>query len=95
MHWDRLGYVYFRDRTGDTYRWKGENVSTTEVEKVFYSNPEIRQWIDDVTVYGIRVPRKYLQFLMSIVNKINFQTPKVVLEWLQLLKTKTLQTRIR
>lgn len=58
LHWDRLGYVYFRDRTGDTYRWKGENVSTTEVEKVFYSNPEIRQCIDDVTVYGIKVPRE-------------------------------------
>lgn len=61
LHWDRLGYVYFRDRTGDTYRWKGENVSTTEVEKVFYSNPEIRQYIDDVTVYGVKVPRKKMK----------------------------------
>jgi solute carrier family 27 fatty acid transporter 1/4 len=62
LHWDRLGYVYFRDRTGDTYRWKGENVSTTEVERVFYSNPEIRKWIDDVTVFGVRVPRKLFCF---------------------------------
>ncbi|KAI6171451.1 Long-chain fatty acid transport protein 4 [Aphelenchoides bicaudatus] len=69
LHWDRLGYVYFRDRTGDTYRWKGENVSTTEVEKVFYSNPEIRQWIDDVTVYGIRVPHTEGRAGMAAVAK--------------------------
>jgi solute carrier family 27 fatty acid transporter 1/4 len=49
---DEEGYVYFCDRTGDTFRWKGENVSTFEVESVMSKQLENR----DVIVYGVEVP---------------------------------------
>ena len=48
---DAEGYFYFVDRVGDTYRWKGENVSTTEVANMICRFPGIR----DVTVYGVHV----------------------------------------
>jgi fatty-acyl-CoA synthase len=52
MRKDRAGFFYFVDRIGDTYRWKGENVSTIEVEEVVSSHPEIAEAV----VYGVAVP---------------------------------------
>jgi len=49
---DDLGFVYFLDRGGDTFRWKAENVSTLEVEARFTPIVGFR----DVAVYGVEIP---------------------------------------
>ncbi|XP_063871974.1 long-chain fatty acid transport protein 1-like [Scylla paramamosain] len=49
---DELGYMYFKDRTGDTFRWRGENVSSTEVEGVVSKMAGNK----DAVVYGVEVP---------------------------------------
>jgi fatty-acyl-CoA synthase len=51
MRQDRDGYFYFVDRVGDTYRWKGENVSTGEVEQALAGLPGVKE----VSVYGVKV----------------------------------------
>jgi fatty-acyl-CoA synthase len=52
MRKDALGYFYFVDRIGDTFRWKGENVSTSEVGETLTTFPGVRE----ANVYGVHVP---------------------------------------
>ncbi len=52
LRYDEDGYFYFVDRIGDTYRWKGENVSTAEVAEVISRAPGVLE----ATVCGVRVP---------------------------------------
>ena len=52
MRRDANGYFYFIDRIGDTFRWKGENVSTTEVEEVLGQFDGVLE----ANVYGVQVP---------------------------------------
>ncbi|XP_017695094.1 PREDICTED: bile acyl-CoA synthetase [Lepidothrix coronata] len=49
---DHQGFLYFQDRVGDTFRWKGENVATTEVEATLAAVG----FIQEVNVYGVAVP---------------------------------------
>jgi fatty-acyl-CoA synthase len=52
MRQDEEGYFYFVDRIGDTFRWKGENVSTGEVSERLSEIPGVKE----VIVYGVAVP---------------------------------------
>jgi fatty-acyl-CoA synthase len=52
MRKDAQGYFYFVDRLGDTFRWKGENVATSEVAEAISAFPSIA----DANVYGVAVP---------------------------------------
>ena len=52
MKRDREEFFYFVDRIGDTFRWKGENVATSEVAGALSSFPGVKE----ANVYGVTVP---------------------------------------
>jgi len=51
MSRDKEGYIYFHDRIGDTFRWKGENVATNEVAEIFCQYPGV----ETANIYGVAI----------------------------------------
>ncbi len=49
---DANGFFKFVDRLGDSYRWKGENVATLEVEEAILASG----WVQEAVVYGVSIP---------------------------------------
>jgi len=49
-----IGFAHYQfvDRVGDTFRWKSENVSTTEVEEIITTMDQVKE----CTVYGVEIP---------------------------------------
>ena len=52
MRLDESGYFHFVDRVGDTFRWKGENVATSEVNEAVVDCPGVVE----ATTYGVEIP---------------------------------------
>jgi fatty-acyl-CoA synthase len=52
MRKDHSNFYYFIDRIGDTFRWKGENIATSEVAAAITAFPGIA----DANVYGVAIP---------------------------------------
>ncbi|MCJ1399675.1 hypothetical protein MMC11_002877 [Xylographa trunciseda] len=84
---DHEGRMYFCDRIGDTFRWKAENVSTSEVADVLGTHPAVT----DHNVYGVELPghdgragccatvldrEADSQLLESIAGHVHRQLPK-------------------
>ena len=63
-------HAQFVDRLGDTFRWKGENVSTTEVENIVSEYPKIAEAV----VYGVEIPETNGRAGMAAITLLDSMT---------------------
>jgi fatty-acyl-CoA synthase len=64
MRRDTQGFFFFIDRLGDTFRWRGENVSTTEVAEALASV----RGVTEAVVYGVAVPHTEGRAGMAVIT---------------------------
>lgn len=62
-----MRHIAFVDRLGDTFRWKGENVATTQVENALNAYGEI----EEAVVYGVEVPHSDGRAGMAAITPVN------------------------
>lgn len=62
-------HAQFVDRLGDTFRWKGENVSTTEVENMVCEYEKIAEAV----VYGVEIPNTNGRAGMAAITLVDGQ----------------------
>jgi solute carrier family 27 (fatty acid transporter), member 1/4 len=73
---DQYGWIYFVDRIGDTFRWRGENVSCTEVENIISSHLDSLE----VCVYGVEVKGQEGRAGMVAISKLDVDVNKLGLD---------------
>ena len=70
---DDEGWLYFCDRLGDTYRWRGENISSVEIEDIISSKLESAQ----VIIFGVEIPGQEGKAGMAVIIKQNINIEKL------------------
>lgn len=76
LRMDEDGLLYFVDRLGDTFRWKSENVSATEVENEILSTKTVKQAV----VVGVRVPNHEGRAGFAVVDPVDGLSDQELLE---------------